>query len=162
MTCRLPFALLLILASGCGSRRAPSIRIDPALATLVPSGTVLLAGARLDALRATPLYRKFAADALGPVLAGVDLKDVWELLAVSNGRETAVLARGRFSSTGPRAGGFGPRRRTAQLQGVYADRNRRGGRSFCEPDYGDCRAHQRDTGRNRRTWKFDRAAGAAG
>jgi hypothetical protein len=96
----LVLVLLLMAAGGCGSRRAPSVRIDPALATLIPADTVLLAGVRLDALRTTPLYRKLGPDALGPILAGVDLKDVWEGLAVSNGRDLAFLARGKFSAMG--------------------------------------------------------------
>ncbi len=91
---------LVILLAGCGPKTAPSVRIDPALATLVPGDTVLMAGIRLDALRATPAYRKLAPEALGPVLGGLDLKDVWEVLAVSNGRDFAALARGRYSTTG--------------------------------------------------------------
>ncbi|HVX66912.1 MAG TPA: hypothetical protein VHA11_09940 [Bryobacteraceae bacterium] len=99
---RLPLALvlLLIIVTGCGARRAPSVRIDPALATLVPADTVLLAGVRFDALRPTPLYRKVGPDTLGPLVGGIDLKDVWEALAVSNGRDVAVLARGKFSPMG--------------------------------------------------------------
>jgi hypothetical protein len=76
------------------------VRIDPALSTLVPADTVLLAGVRLDALRTTPLYRKLGPDSLGPLLGGIDLKDVWEALAVSNGRDFVVLARGKFSPMG--------------------------------------------------------------
>jgi hypothetical protein len=96
----LPLALMLLTMAGCGPRPAASVRIDPALATLIPQDTVLLAGARLDALRGTPLYRKLGPDALGPLLGGVEAKDVWEVLAASNGRDTAFMARGKFSPMG--------------------------------------------------------------
>ncbi len=91
---------LWVAVCGCGPRRPASVRIDPALATLVPSDTVLLAGVRMEALRATPVYRKLGSPAalLGNV--GLDLDKVWEILAVSNGRRTAILARGKFSDSG--------------------------------------------------------------
>ncbi len=93
-------ACLLMAACGCGPRRPALVRIDPALATLVPSDTVLLAGVRMEALRATPIYKKFGSPTglLGDI--GLDLDKTWEILAVSNGRRTAVLARGKFSDTG--------------------------------------------------------------
>jgi hypothetical protein len=92
---------LLAAACGCGARRPASVRIDPALATLVPSDTVLLAGARMDALRATPLYARFAPLASAPLgETGLDPGQVWEILAASNGRRTAILARGKFSDSG--------------------------------------------------------------
>jgi hypothetical protein len=94
-----PLCLTVLIFAGCGTR-PPSVRIDPALAMLVPKGTVLLAGARLEALRATPAYRKFGVEALAGTLAGLELKDVWEILAVSDGRDTAVMARGKFAPSG--------------------------------------------------------------
>ena len=85
---------------GCGPHRPPSVKIDPALATLVPSDTVLLAGVRMEALRATPLYRSLGSPAALLSGTGRDLDKVWEILAVSNGRRTAILARGKFSDSG--------------------------------------------------------------
>jgi hypothetical protein len=90
---------LLLAACGC-ARRPASVRIDPALATLVPSDTVLLAGVRLEALRATPAYRKLGSPAALLGETGLDLDKVWEILAVSNGRRTAILGRGKFSDSG--------------------------------------------------------------
>ncbi len=90
----------VLFVGGCGSKPAPSVRIDPALATLVPSDTVLLAGVRLEALRTTPIYRKLVPEAFVPLPAGIDSKAVWEVLAASNGRDTAFLSRGRFSASG--------------------------------------------------------------
>jgi hypothetical protein len=76
--------------AGCGSR-GPA-RIDPALEALVPSDTVLAAGVRLQALRETPLYRH-----LTPLAGALKPDRVSELLLVSNGKDTAVLARGDFA-----------------------------------------------------------------
>ncbi len=90
--------LVLVVFAGCGSRKPNAVRLDPALATLVPSDTILLVGARLDALRSTPLYRKLGAGAAPGLLGGLDIDNVWELLAASNGRDTAVMARGKFAT----------------------------------------------------------------
>jgi hypothetical protein len=97
--------LVVVALGGCGLRRPASVRIDPALATLVPADTVLMAGVRMEALRAAPAYRKLGSPVALLGETGIDLNNVWEILAVSDGRWTAVLARGRFSDTGlePRA-----------------------------------------------------------
>ena len=97
---RLWMLVLCVALCGCGPRRPPSVKIDPALATLVPSDTVLLAGIRMEALRATPLYRSLGSPAALLGGTGLDLDKVWEILAVSNGRRTAILARGKFSDSG--------------------------------------------------------------
>lgn len=75
------------------------MRIDPALATLVPPGTVLLAGANLDHLRKAPLYAKIGPLPVEP-LAGLDAGDIWELLLSAGDGNVAVMARGRFSTSG--------------------------------------------------------------
>jgi hypothetical protein len=97
--------ILLLIAtlaalSGCGWRHPASVRIDPALATLVPRDTLLLAGIRVEALRATPLYQKIGAETISGLVSGLDLKNIWEILAASNGGEMAILARGKFASAG--------------------------------------------------------------
>lgn len=97
---RLWTVCLLVALCGCGSWRPASVRIDPALATLVPSDTVLLAGIKLEALRATPAYQKLGSPAAMLGDAGIPLDKAWEILAVSNGKRAAILARGKFSDTG--------------------------------------------------------------
>ena len=97
---RLWMVCLVLALCGCGPRRPPSVKIDPALATLVPYDTVLLAGVRMEALRATPLYQSLGSPAALLSGTGLDLDKVWEILAVSDGRRTAILARGKFSDTG--------------------------------------------------------------
>ena len=90
--------LILAAAVGCGPRKPTSVEVDPALAALVSSDTVALTGVKLDALRATPLYQKFLAQQFERLAkeggAGLD-KDVVELLAVSNGKDAAVFAKGK-------------------------------------------------------------------
>jgi hypothetical protein len=58
----------------------------------------------METLRATPLYRKLGSPAALLGGTGVDLDRAWEILVASNGRETAILARGKFTDrTGPTA-----------------------------------------------------------
>jgi len=105
---RCGLALMCLAALGCSSAQTGVVRVDGALAALVPADTVTLAGVRLDALRATPIYQKWIAGK--PLLmldefakeTGLDLrKDVRELLVASNGKDTVALARGKFSPAGP-------------------------------------------------------------
>jgi len=95
---------LILLAAGCSRAPRVSVIIDPSLAELAPADTVSLAGVRLEALRATPLWQKHvAARPLAPLeeLArdtGLDLrKDVSDVLVASNGKDLVVLALGRFA-----------------------------------------------------------------
>jgi len=100
---RATLAFLLVLAPAC-RREKPPLEIDPSLARLVPAGTVLLAGARMDEIRATPLYARWIARVPAAALdgfareSGLDpRKDVRQLLIASDGNRYAVLARGAFS-----------------------------------------------------------------
>lgn len=102
-----PAALLLALALACRPARSPVIQLDASLATLVPAETTLLAGIRMEAVRATPVYRKWIAGRPSPTMdsfagqTGIDpRKDIWEILFVSAGGHITVLARGKFSQTG--------------------------------------------------------------
>ncbi len=96
--------------------------MDPAFGPLVPPDTKLLAGARLDKLRSTPLYEKlnerFDLDRRLDLLSertGLDLrKDVWQMVLASNGNRALVMARGRFKveEMEPKLGALG----TSQLK----------------------------------------------
>jgi hypothetical protein len=81
--------------------------VDPALATLVPPGTVLMAGIRVDRLQETPAWKQHVAERPIPLLddaareTGLDLRrDLWEVTIVSDGSETAAMARGKFAEQG--------------------------------------------------------------
>ena len=100
---RAALAFVLVLAPAC-RREKPPLEIDPSLARLVPAGTVLLAGARMDEIRATPLYARWIARVPAATLdsfareSGFDArKDVRQLLIASGGDHYVVLARGAFS-----------------------------------------------------------------
>lgn len=99
--------LVCLELAGCGSAQTRSARIDPALASLVPPGTVLMAGIRMEDLRATPWYKTTVGQRPLPVLdslvreTGLDPRqDIWELLFASDGTNIAILARGKFSPQG--------------------------------------------------------------
>jgi len=97
--------LVLALAiTGCVST-PPGPKIDPALAGLIPPDTILLAGARLDAFQKTPVYQKHLANRTVPLIDDfpkqigltVRRQDLWELLLISNGKQSVVLGRGKFA-----------------------------------------------------------------
>lgn len=95
--------LLTALALGCGSAETGRTRIDPVLAGFIPPDATMLAGARMDEIRATPIYQKLLAQKrLGQLddfarETGFDpRKDVRELLVVSSGNDALVAARGTF------------------------------------------------------------------
>jgi hypothetical protein len=91
---------VLLVLCGCGAPRPASVRIDPALATLVPAGTTLLVGIRMEALRATPLYQKLKPTITLAGSAAFGIEKAWEILIASDGRHTAILARGDFADRG--------------------------------------------------------------
>jgi len=96
-------ALAAVLA-GC-KKTTPGALVDPALSTLVPADTTMLVGMRVEDLLKTPIYKKYVADrAIEPLDEfskefGIDpRKDLWEVLFISDGKESVVLGRGRFPS----------------------------------------------------------------
>jgi hypothetical protein len=96
------FVLVGMLAAGCGPRKPKSVEIDPALAGLVSSEAVALSGVNLRALRTTPHYRQWVVPALARLSGSsrVDLEaDATELLAFSDGKGTAIYAKGSRSVT---------------------------------------------------------------
>jgi hypothetical protein len=102
----LSFCLVLLL-SGCRREGPSNVFLDPALAVLVPPDTIMLAGVRMQQLAQTPLYRDWIEKRRVPALeefrrrTGLDpAKDVWELLAASDGKGGLVLVRGRFAAQG--------------------------------------------------------------
>lgn len=108
-----PFLTILALSlavAGCQPKPQPGVKIDPALALMVPETAVTLAGVKMDALRASAIYRRYAnAPEWNEFFAstGLDVRtDVWELLFVIEPAGTVALARGKFS---PGFGGLEPR-----------------------------------------------------
>ncbi|MBC7926381.1 MAG: hypothetical protein H7039_12055 [Bryobacteraceae bacterium] len=100
-------SLLLLLAGGCTKQPSATVFVDPALATLVPSDTVMLAGIRVQQLAKTPFWTEYVQKGRVPVYeefrktTGLNPgKDLWELLVASNGRDSVVLVRGKFADMG--------------------------------------------------------------
>jgi hypothetical protein len=98
----------VVLVTSCQkSASSSTVRVDPALTTLVPANTVILVGAKLDKLRETQVYQKHFAQMPFPRLddfakqTGLDpRKDVWEVLFASDGQQSGVLmARGKFPTS---------------------------------------------------------------
>jgi hypothetical protein len=93
-----------LLLAACSHPPPPGPKIDPALAGMIPADTILMAGARVEAIEKTPIYQKHLAKLDVPGVDGfarqmkIDpRKDLWELLYVSNGKLNAVMGRGKFS-----------------------------------------------------------------
>ena len=92
------------MLASCARQTLPGPKIDPALVMLIPPDTQTLAGLRLEALEKTDTYKKYLAQQKIPQAdafaeqTGIDpRKDLWELLFVSNGKDSAVLGHGKFS-----------------------------------------------------------------
>lgn len=109
MTRRLFITLIALtfLFAGCGKTTSQEhVFIDPALASLVPADAQVLVGANLEALRKSPMYQQHLANEFAARLdefarqTGLDpRKDIWEILACSNGSQTVVMSRGRFDAS---------------------------------------------------------------
>jgi hypothetical protein len=95
----------VLLLGGCSRKAAEtSVFIDPQFATLVPPDTTLLVGMRVENLVKTPLYQKYLSGGKIRVIdkfargTGINPeKSLWNLLLVSNGRDSFVLGRGKFA-----------------------------------------------------------------
>ncbi|HMF77560.1 MAG TPA: hypothetical protein VK604_18020 [Bryobacteraceae bacterium] len=99
--------LCCLMLAACRPKPSPTIVIDPALITLVPADTIFLAGARMDPIRSTEVYKKYVLNQKIGMLdeftkkTGLDPRsDLWEFLIAGNGKETIVMARGHFSEMG--------------------------------------------------------------
>src|SRR5437763_2708145 len=78
--------------------------LDPSLALLIPADTIVMVNVRLDLLQKTVVYQKYFSKQSLPQIddfaqkTGIDpRRNLWEVLFISNGKQTAVLGRGMFS-----------------------------------------------------------------
>src|SRR5204863_6720509 len=74
------------------------------LESMIPAGTVFIAGADLDAIRDTPVYQKLLGRMPLPQLdeftrqTGLDpRKDLSRVISCTNGKESLLMARGKFN-----------------------------------------------------------------
>ena len=106
------FILLTITLAACSKTPIPGPKIDPALAGLIPTDTTTLLGLRLEALQKTDIYKKSLEKRTFPQVTGFAQKtgidpnkNLWELLYVSNGKNGALIGRGKFTDESePRLG----------------------------------------------------------
>jgi len=82
------------------------VRIYPSLAAMIPADTEFAMGFQLERLKTTPLYKKLIEGRRIPIVedfaarTGFDpRKSLYEIVLVSNGRESVALAVGKFSRT---------------------------------------------------------------
>jgi hypothetical protein len=99
-------AISLLALAGCGSSTRLT-KVDPALAVLVPSDTVMLAGLKMEPIRKTVVYQKYLGERGLPLLdqfaasTGLDPRtDLWEILLASDGKKAVMMARGKFAEMG--------------------------------------------------------------
>lgn len=94
--------VVVVVAAGAASCRpaGPPPVIPREMAACVPPGAVLVAGAKLDALRASPIYARLPAAALAFFKP---LEDASGLLVVFNGAEILLIEQGRFRQAAPGA-----------------------------------------------------------
>jgi hypothetical protein len=100
----LPLFLAALVLCSCTPGKRSSPFIDPVLEMLVPSDTIFLLGANLDAIKNTPVYQKLLSQLDLPQLnqfakqTGLDpRKDLAQVISVSNGKTGMLMARGKFS-----------------------------------------------------------------
>ncbi|MCS6952541.1 MAG: hypothetical protein NZM33_06745 [Bryobacteraceae bacterium] len=122
--------VLLVLPLACGPRRQAGVAVHPSLASLLPDDTVALAVFHVDALKSSPLYRKWIAPRILARWNGLARqsgfdpeRDLSEAVVASNGRETWLLARGRFAEEkiGPQLERSGARKSVYKRYTLYGD-----------------------------------------
>src|SRR5438132_8560864 len=96
---------MLVALAGC-SLKPPetSVFIDPQFAALVPPDTTLLVGLRVEHLVKTPIYQKSLSGGKIQIIdrlargTGINPeKSLWNIMLVSNGKQSFVLGRGKFA-----------------------------------------------------------------
>ena len=105
MRLRNSLVIAVLLLGGCSRKPAEtSVFIEPQFAALVPPDTTLLVGLRVENLVKTPLYQKYLSGGKIRIIdkfargTGINPeKSLWNLLLVSNGRDSFVLGRGKFA-----------------------------------------------------------------
>lgn len=94
---------VLTLASCERPGKSKTVFLDPALVPLIPAGTTMLAGFEVEELKRTSTWKKLVAGQKLPQVdelarqTGIDVRqDVWDVLLASDGKNTVILARGKF------------------------------------------------------------------
>jgi hypothetical protein len=115
--------VFMLLLAGCRRQPSPTVFLDPGLAVLVPSDTKLLAGVRMQRLKATPIYESLVLNAPRRLefrkMSGLtDDSEVWEYLIAYNGADWLALMRGKFAEMGMEPRVHKPEARRVSYNGV--------------------------------------------
>lgn len=106
VSCLIPVAALAALTACTADPSRKGIALPASIERFIPADTVVLAGARIDQIHATPLYQRLMTDRKIPELdrfvqqTGLDpRRDLQEIVVASNGKQTLLIARGRMADT---------------------------------------------------------------
>lgn len=96
--------LWLLSVASCGRDGSKGVYFDAAFGPLIPPGSTMLAGVRLDKIRAAPLYKKYQDQLPLGMLdqfkekTGLDpRRDVWEMVFAQTPDDFMAFARGHFA-----------------------------------------------------------------
>ena len=126
----LPLTLLLAITVACHNPAATGVSVNSAFRPLIPPDTRALAAADLDRLKASAFYKRHQAELNFPLLdatserLGLDpRRDLSDVLIACNGKESAILARGRFEQQAlePKLLSFGLRREQYRGYTLFGD-----------------------------------------
>jgi hypothetical protein len=136
---RLRLAVALIaFCTACQRQPSPTVFLDPALAVLVPRDTTLLAGIRMQRVRATPFYESLVVKSprrleFRKISGLADDSDVWEYLVAYNGTDWLTLMRGKFAEMGMEPRLDKPSARRVYYNGVTIIGDEEGAMAFLNP-----------------------------
>jgi hypothetical protein len=102
---QISLSIAAFVLTGCSPLpTGSSVFIDPQFASLVPADTTLLVGLRVENLVKTPIYQKYWSGGKMSIVdriarsTGINAeKSLWNLMLVSNGKQSYVLGRGKFA-----------------------------------------------------------------
>jgi hypothetical protein len=129
---------LVFLTTACQRQPSPTVFLDPALAVLVPRDTTLIAGIRMQRLKATPFYDSVVAGSprrleFRKTSGLTDDSDVWEYLIAYNGQDWLALMRGKFAEMGMEPRLDKPTARRVSYNGVTIIGDDAGAVAFLNP-----------------------------
>ena len=94
----------VLSVSSCRRDAGKGVYFDPAFGPLIPPDATLLAGIRLEKIRATPLYKQYQDKLPLAMLdqfkekTGLDpRRDIWEMVIAGTGSDFMVFVRGHFT-----------------------------------------------------------------
>ncbi len=123
--------------TSCRRQPSPTVFLDPALAVLVPPDTTMLAGIRMQRIRATPFSEELKnSPRLSEFQSSMGLvgeSDIWEILIASNDSQWVALLRGKFTEMGMEPRIEKPSARRENFNGIPIVGDEKGAVAFLNP-----------------------------